>query len=362
MRMLLTVLLVWMGFHCSAQCPYDLNGDGQVTMGGGESLAVLADLGQDTLAAGSAVDFNNNGLVDILDVLDWGRHVGQDCPNTDIPETDDRILGLSLSVHHVHDVAVTGIDTVPEGFVTYRLYLEVTDNSDRITGVFGIDESPLLLSSTAPLWNSVFGAHNAKDINTVFFDIDPSLAYDSWWSLGYTPENEQDVSNLAYESLIGYTEDWFNQATDIVFDSPTGGGNIALGYTWQHPEYSNLRCVGQFTLPADATFEGIINVEAVHVENNDVISYERKLGLTFSTDNLAELGCTDPDAENYSPAATLDDGTCSYFGDLDGDGVIDTEDLLALLGNFGCTSCNDLDLDGGGIVGVGDLLIILGLL
>ena len=116
------------------------------------------------------------------------------------------------------------------------------------------------------------------------------------------------------------------------------------------------------TLPADATFEGIINVEAVHVENNDVISFERKLGLTFSTDNLAELGCTDPNAENYSPAATLDDGTCTYFGDLDGNGVIDTEDLLDLLGNLGCTSCDDLDLDGDDIVGVGDILIILALL
>ncbi|MGB0137058.1 MAG: hypothetical protein ACPF83_07440 [Flavobacteriales bacterium] len=67
-------------------------------------------------------------------------------------------------------------------------------------------------------------------------------------------------------------------------------------------------------------------------------------------------------AENYSPAATLNDGTCTYFGDLDGDGVIDTEDLLVLLGNLGCTSCDDLDLDGGGILGVGDILILLGLL
>lgn len=51
---------------------------------------------------------------------------------------------------------------------------------------------------------------------------------------------------------------------------------------------------------------------------------------------------------------------CPY--DLNRDGVIDTDDLLFLLGNFGCTSCDDLDLDGGGILGVGDILILLGLL
>ena len=189
MRALLTALIVWTGFHCSAQCPYDLNGDGQVTMGGGESLAVLADLGQDTLAVGSAVDFNNNGLVDILDVLDWGRHVGQNCPTTEIPETDDRILGLSLAVHHVHDTAVTEFYTIPEGFVTYRLYLQVTDNTDRITGVFGIDGSPLILSSTAPLWNNdFFGAHVASNVHPAWYLFSPTLQYDSWWSLGFTPE------------------------------------------------------------------------------------------------------------------------------------------------------------------------------
>ena len=363
MRMLLTVLLVWMGFHCSAQCPYDLNGDGQITIGGGESLVVLGNLGVDTPEASAETDFNNSGITDITDVLEFERHLGQSCPITEIPETDDRILGLSLSVHHVHDVAVNGlVDTVPEGFVTYRLYLEVIDNADRITGVFGIDENPLLISSTAPMWNSVFGAHTAININTLFLDVNPSLAYDSWLSDGHVPEAEAVTSALPMATLIGDTEDWNNQEAEVAFDQPVGGGVVVMDYFIDPPEQPNHRCIGQFTLPADATLEGTINAETVRGNGGSAISFERKLGLTFSTDNLAELGCTDPDAENYSPAATLNDGTCTYFGDFDADGVIDTDDLLIVLGNFGCTSCDDLDLDGGGIVGVGDLLIILGLL
>jgi hypothetical protein len=47
-------------------------------------------------------------------------------------------------------------------------------------------------------------------------------------------------------------------------------------------------------------------------------------------------------------------------GDIDGDGVVDVEDLLLLLGDWGdCPGCL-ADLDGNGVVDVSDLLILLG--
>lgn len=53
------------------------------------------------------------------------------------------------------------------------------------------------------------------------------------------------------------------------------------------------------------------------------------------------LGCNDSSAENYDSEATMDDGSCAYPpdvscpGDLDGNLVIDTGDLLAFLTFFG---------------------------
>ena len=50
----------------------------------------------------------------------------------------------------------------------------------------------------------------------------------------------------------------------------------------------------------------------------------------------------------------------SCFGDLNNDGVINTADLVALLGEFGCTGSCLADLNNDGVVNTGDLTAILG--
>lgn len=60
-------------------------------------------------------------------------------------------------------------------------------------------------------------------------------------------------------------------------------------------------------------------------------------------------GCTYTAASNYNPNATDDDGSCEGFeggsclpGDLDNDSVVDLQDLLLFLANYG-SSCIDVD-------------------
>ena len=74
-------------------------------------------------------------------------------------------------------------------------------------------------------------------------------------------------------------------------------------------------------------------------------------------------GCTDPEATNYDPNATDEDGTCEYPvlcpGDFDNDGIITVSDVLVSLGNFGCEGDCEADLDQDGITGVTDILEML---
>ena len=70
-----------------------------------------------------------------------------------------------------------------------------------------------------------------------------------------------------------------------------------------------------------------------------------------------------PEATNYNPAATLDDGSCQYPapcpGDFDGNGIISVNDVLIALGDFGCSGVCVADLNGDGVVGVTDILTML---
>lgn len=63
-------------------------------------------------------------------------------------------------------------------------------------------------------------------------------------------------------------------------------------------------------------------------------------------------GCTDIEACNYDASATCDDNTCEYescgtcLGDFNNDGIIDINDLLILLGDFGCSTGCIADMNG----------------
>ena len=73
-------------------------------------------------------------------------------------------------------------------------------------------------------------------------------------------------------------------------------------------------------------------------------------------------GCTDPDAINYDPMASLDDGSCvlDCSADLNGDSSITVADLLLVLSDFGCIeNCDSTDVNGDGLTTVADLLELL---
>lgn len=80
------------------------------------------------------------------------------------------------------------------------------------------------------------------------------------------------------------------------------------------------------------------------------------------------VGCTDPTACNFNPAADLDDGGCDHMcpgqncpSDLNGDGVHGATDILDVLSQFGCTQGCTMDVTGDGVVSANDILALLAL-
>lgn len=114
------------------------------------------------------------------------------------------------------------------------------------------------------------------------------------------------------------TDNWRLKTGSAAFDS--GDGDAATTMT-----------------PADATDVDYDNDVAEHVPDRD--HGDRVRG------DAIDMGAY----ERVSPCA----------GDSNDDQMIGFQDLLAVLSNWGCTSCGAIDWDGNSTIGFGDLLIVL---
>jgi hypothetical protein len=93
-----------------------------------------------------------------------------------------------------------------------------------------------------------------------------------------------------------------------------------------------------------------------------ILALESFMNSSTSSCTFLIPGCTDPDAINYDPMASLDDGSCvlDCSADLNGDSSITVADLLLVLSDFGCIeNCDSTDVNGDGLTTVADLLELL---
>ena len=121
---------------------------------------------------------------------------------------------------------------------------------------------------------------------------------------------------------------------------------------------------------APDTDEIIISIEVY----NDAIAGGDAIITMTATNPVNPIACGGDNyitvALQYSLGGTSEDlndngipDECEEPGDLNGDGVINTSDLLILLGSWGpCNDCDNCvaDLDGDCIVNTSDLLILFG--
>ena len=82
-------------------------------------------------------------------------------------------------------------DIIP-GQTTYRLYVDMVNDDDFLTSVFGGDTDPLsITTSTGSFYNDQFGSSKADGINPAFFAFFPTLVGDSWITIGIESQNLQ---------------------------------------------------------------------------------------------------------------------------------------------------------------------------
>ena len=236
-----------------------------------------------------------------------------------------QLTGLTTETVVVHDGSIPELS----GYTTYRVYAELTDSLDFVSAVYGTDTAPLLIGcDSCSFFQSAPGGVNynlGNAINTLLFGAFPTLAYDSWFTIGAEDSDSGTEVSLVGDGLANGL-DLFNQGLGFSIDDAFGGSwfntfpcnedqlpdSVSLAECAEgNPAFAgedNRVLLAQLT--ANGDIYGILNVQVFPGGDQD--NDQTAEDLPFSSVGTTVFGCTDDTADNYNPDATADDGSCVY--------------------------------------------------
>ncbi|MEO0405262.1 MAG: hypothetical protein AAF193_10355, partial [Bacteroidota bacterium] len=186
------------------------------------------------------------------------------------------------------------------GTTTYRIYAEFDDPSDQLIAQYGLDLTPLRYTSTTSWYQEpVFGGATAGDINPATWVFLPDSEFDSWLTVGYENQTGNTTQNVGLDFSV------FETGADYIVDDVIGGVLFNLP-----GDAANFPVAGRVLL-AQLTTDGEIELE-INVQWRDPAQTPTESAGFIINLPEATPGCTDPNALNFNPAATEDDGSCTY--------------------------------------------------
>lgn len=220
-----------------------------------------------------------------------------------------QLAGVEIDVVVEHDGIVGTTDLT--GFTTYRLYAVLTNPNDFLSAIYGLAGEPMEVTTTTSFYQNSFGSSLGSTINPGFYGFVPELQYDSWVTIGRESNASAGTDIFTAQAAAEPWLDNFAAGGDIVMNGQIGGSWFTLfqgGSVQAYPD-ANLRVlIGQFTTDGEIT--GFINAQVF--VNGVQADDQNGIGFSFTTVEGAVLGCTDPEATNFDPSATLDNGLCTY--------------------------------------------------
>ena len=240
----------------------------------------------------------------------------------------DTTSGFALSIerHAGLGSALPGLD----GLTTFRVYVTCPSPNDRVLSVSGSGGNSTFIGSASSFYQSQQGGLLITDLDSAAFADDPSVALDSWLTIGLdTPESGSTLS-----ASTGIWSTLFEFGEDLFIGGASGDGWSIAESDDAGLAGDDLRVlIGQFTTATP--IEGSLNIALLPAESSETVHMTPLFVAP-------PCGCTDPLACNFNEASTYDDGTCVFpqpgvncsgqcESDEDGDGVCDNDEIA------GCT-------------------------
>ena len=251
-------------------------------------------------------------------------------------------VGLVSEVHAESDYGTT-----------YRIYAEFESAFDEVQAVYSIGTNetgtvPLELGVTTSFYQDAsFGVDLGSSLFGALLASFPSLAYDSWLTIGSESNTDPTVSALGMSAAF----DQFNSGQGFIL-------NGVVGSSWYVLPGSNPLALagedgkvllGQFTATDDTDGPGHVTC-LWNLQWSDALGgNHNELGQALNTEGVP-TGCTDATACNYDSAATEDDGSCLY---TDACGVCGG---LGAIYDCGCSDipAGDCDCEGNALDALGE--------
>jgi sugar lactone lactonase YvrE len=142
-------------------------------------------------------------------------------------------------------------------FHTIRVYANL-DPGARVDAVYGNANGDLVISSSEGFYQHPNGGPTSKEINEAFFSFLPNLEWDSYVSIGcfYSNGSPFSVNDL---NNIGIDWDAFEVSGDELISD--NGAWFITPSDPQGSEQGGQVFLGQFTIPAGASFSAVMNLQ-----------------------------------------------------------------------------------------------------
>jgi hypothetical protein len=191
--------------------------------------------------------------------------------------------------------------------------------------------------------------------------IEATLGVDSTWQVAFNlPPLISDSNGFQLQSLS------FNAVSWEGWPPGSWGGDLATDLTLSSGSQS---CISLFGLPTETgtftlTLTGTL-VVSVFGSPFNIEGYSEALEITVIDNPNPILGCVYLGAENFSPIASIDDGSCIFSGCMDPTAInhsplFNEEDDSCLYQDDILESECPTDLNGDDLIGLADLLVLLG--
>ena len=151
------------------------------------------------------------------------------------------------------DTVAVNIGELPNvdltGYSTYRLYLELSDSTDKVSAIYGGVDEPLHIHTSGAFFQSVLGGVTSQGIYPTLWSTFPSNQYDSFITIGIDEPAQSALGQVAVPSwsrairpghrnsilVMAYPEETSTSVTPPVADGtsspvpPTGCRHRTIG-------------------------------------------------------------------------------------------------------------------------------------